>query len=280
MSALDCQVSIPEVAGLEANQLTVGRHLILHCKAYDVANFAFDKAVLKTDENTVNTYKLFKAVVDSDGKVNLDLTFYKAGVHQLKSLILTDGVSELSLSGSDVKFESVLKAKEDGKPQDPFGPIAPLAISTPIEYFIFVLLVLITAVTVFAFRLRSLNYYKNLKLRLKKYQSPTSPDTEFYRTIRQAEKLDYPLQKVEDAFRLYVLRTYQLPMFDLTDQRIMRYFKRNFPEHKMARAQLNKLLGNFEVLRAKQNSEVSVDEKQELVKKLYRFVENSSEVNL
>jgi hypothetical protein len=100
------------------------------------------------------------------------------------------------------------------------------------------------------------------------------PDTQFYRSMRQLEKLSYPPAELERAFRLYVLRSYDLPMFDLSNQKILKYCRHQHPRLKAMRLQLAKILEDFDSLKA-----VAVEpgaqavEIATLVERLYKFVE-------
>jgi hypothetical protein len=278
MSEVNCQTLIPEVQGLEADKLTVGRHLILNCKG-ELGAFKAERAAFKIDETNPYKVKLFKAT-SSGSDLSLDLTFYTAGAHQLKDLVLSDGVNEITLNAAPVNVQSVIKSGAEGKPPEAFGPILPLSIAVPALYYFIVLLVVVVVTGLVVLRARRLSYYRKLKLKLKQYNSPVDPDTQFYKSIRQAEKLDYPLEKVESAFRLYVLRSYNLPLFDLSDERVARYFKRNYPAHKSTRASLKKLLSEFEELRKKPSTALSTEDKREFVKKLYRFVDTNRGLEL
>jgi hypothetical protein len=280
MSRADCQVEIPAVKGLDNAPINVGRHINLNCTSSDIEpNFSFKDAYFKTDESTVNNFKLFSVKPSDGGKFQIDFTFYTVGKQQISQMILTDGVNEINLNTpTEVNVETVIKPTAEGKPPEPFGAIIPMTISTPLYYYMIVLVVLISAVIFFVFRLRRLSYYRNLKTKLKAYASPTAPDMQFYKSIRAAEKLNFPIDKLEAAFKLYNLRAYELPIFDLSHERSMNYFKRNYPQYKTTRLVLHKLLGEFEEL-SKKSQDLSIEEKRDFVKKLYRYVDSHKGIN-
>ncbi len=274
----DCKVIIPEVAGLEADKLTVGRHLELNCKTADsVTTFDFSKADFKSEEKY--TIKLFKAESVDAQNFKLNLTLYKTGPVQVSSYILTDGTNEINLAAPALQIESVLEPTKDGKPQEPYGPLLPLTISTPVSYY-FILLGVLSATALFVFlRYKKMAYYKKLKGSLNQFQSPVDPETQFYKAIRAAEKKNYPLTEIEKAFKLYVLRSYQVPIFELSHDKSINYLKRMFPEYKQTRLQIQKVLIEIEDLNKKE-AMIRPDEKQEFVKKLYRFVDNNKGLDL
>ncbi|MEQ1722218.1 MAG: hypothetical protein ABL930_03520 [Pseudobdellovibrio sp.] len=280
MSKADCQLEIPPVKGLSDTPINVGRHINLNCASTDIEpNFSFKDAHFKTDESTVNNLKVFSVKPSDGGKFSIDFTFYTVGKHQINQMILTDGVNEINLSAlSEVNVETVIKPDAEGKPPEPFGAILPITISTPAYYFIILLAVVISAIIFFIFRFKRIAYYRNLKSKLKMYASPVEPDMQFYKSIRLSEKINYPIDKLEAAFKLYNLRAYQIPIFDLPNDRAMKYFKRNYPQYKNTRLVLHKLLGEFEELH-KKSKNLTLEEKREFVKKLYRYVESHKGIN-
>jgi hypothetical protein len=261
---------MPEVEGLESGKMTVGRHLIADCKGENTEGFDFSKAAVKPEAKYF--LKIFSVQPESSGSFKMDFTLYLAGEKNLSEFPLTDGTNEIVLNAPPVKVESVLKPTEDGKPQEPFGPMFPISIAVPYSYYLFALGLVAVLVIYLIVKGRRLHYYRKLKAKLVEHHSPVDPEAQFYRAVRSAEKQGYPLPDLEKAFRLYSLRSYQLPLFDLSNDRVIRYFRRNYPEHKDARIQLQKLLGEFEVLNQAQT--VDEERKSQLVKKLYKFVDH------
>ncbi|MCC2678792.1 MAG: hypothetical protein K0R29_1368, partial [Pseudobdellovibrio sp.] len=120
MQNFNCQVSMPEVEGLESGKMTVGRHLIADCKGENTEGFDFSKAAVKPEAKYF--LKIFSVQPESSGSFKMDFTLYLAGEKNLSEFPLTDGTNEIVLNAPPVKVESVLKPTEDGKPQEPFGP--------------------------------------------------------------------------------------------------------------------------------------------------------------
>ncbi len=261
MSPINCR--------LDKEKITVGEHLSLSCAGSESLSINVAKAEFKLPE----PQKYILKVLHSSGtqsNFTLDFTIYSPGEYNISELVLTDGTSDLPLAGPTIKVESVLQPSEGGKPPEAYGSILPIGIHTPLYYYLLLSLVILLLAGYSAYRVRRSIYYKKLKEKLTKYNSPLEPDTQFYRSIRLAEKADYPLEQVENAFRLYNLRAYQLPMFDLNNERISKYFRRNFPQHKNTRQNLNKILGEFEELH--KHRELSVSDRSEFIKKLHRYV--------
>lgn len=266
MSTLSCSS--------DKEKITVGEHAQISCVGSIDPNFSIEKLEFKLDEANKYILKIFKIKPTSADQYNLDFTIYSPGDYKISDFILTDGGGEVNLSGPNIKVESVVKPSSDGKPVEPFGSILPISIATPMYYYLLLTALIIIGAIYAVFKAKRLAYYKKLKEKLKNFDSPVTADAQFYKSIRVAEKADYPLEQVEKAFRLYNLRAYQLPLFDLSNERILRYFKRNFPQHKITRSQLIKLLGEFEEMQKNSNN-LTLADKQEFIKRLYRYVETS-----
>jgi hypothetical protein len=202
------------------------------------------------------------------------MTFYRAQELQPTEFVLFDGTNEHQINASVIKIESVLQPSQDGKPPQPYNSIFPVSLSIPLSYFIIVLAAVVLTGLYTFFKVKRLNYYRKLKEKLAVHESPTDPDVQFYRSVRASEKLGYPLLSLEQAFRLFCLRTYDLPMYDLSDEKVIRYFKHNSPSHKTERIQLQKILEEFVALKV-QEKNLEFEAKNEFVRKLYRFVEQS-----
>jgi hypothetical protein len=261
-----CTPTLQEVKGLE-QKLTVGQHVYLDCTGEATA-LDTGKAFFKN-----GAVKLFKAESDSQA-LKIDMTFYTAGVHDLGKLVLTDGSTEVTLGGPQITVESVLQPGPDGKPPEGFDSIFPLALNVPLAYWLYLAGAILLVAVYLIIKGKRLAYYSKLKAGLVKYSSPVEPDTQFYKAVRAAEKAGYPLEQLEKAFRLYNVRAYKLPLFELPDEKIQRYFRRNYPEQKNTRIALQKILNEFSELAAKKES-VAPEQKNELVKKIYRYVEKN-----
>lgn len=265
MSVVNCRI--------DKEQVTVGDHLLLNCTGDSPPGFSLEKSEFKLNEANKYTVKLLKAEHADSGAFNLDFTVYAPGEYKINELILTDGINEISLNGATIKVESVLKPSEDGKPPEPFGALMPIGIITPVYYYLLLLFFVLVTGLYGAYRMKRHLYYKKLKEKLKQYDSPITVDAQFYKSVRLAEKGNYPLDQIEKAFRLYNLRAYQLPMFELSNERVLKYFRRNFPKHKNTRHSLHKLIGEFDELQKREN--LTFEEKNEFIKKLYRYVDTN-----
>lgn len=248
MADLKCATDLPKVDGLEDGQMTVGRHQILKCDGDWNKAFDFSKADIKLEEKSKVAVKIFKVEARDTSSFEIDFTLYQSGKFQFPNFILTDGTNEIDLGAQNFDVISVIKPPTDGKPPEPFGPIAPLNLAWPAIYFISLFVVVLTVVAVTFSTVRRRQRYKRLIDGLKQYDSALDPDLQFYRSMRLLEKENYPIAEIEKAFRLYVLRIFQLPVFDLNNGQAIRFMKKRRPQYQKQRAQLKKLFEEFEEL--------------------------------
>jgi len=257
--------------------MTVGEHVRLNCKGEFNPDFLFEKTEFKLAENLKFTLKVINVDSSNTNEFTLDFTIYTPGNYNINELILVDGTNVIYLSGSSIKVKSVIKSSSEGPPPEPFGPILPISLVTPIYYAVLLLVAIIAVGLYTFFKAKRMSFYKKLKTKLKDYNSAISAETQFYKSIRVAEKSEYPLEQIQNAFKLYNARAYQLPLFDLSNETAAKYFKRNFPQYKSTRIQLFRLLEELDELQ-KNKGILSLQNKHEFVKKLYRYVESNKGV--
>lgn len=278
MDTVNCKIEIPEVKGLEANEMTVGRHLLMNCEGNWDKSFDFTKATVKLEDTNKYILKVLKAEARTVSSFDLDLTTYVAGNAQIPEMILTDGVHEISLGSQKFQTKSVLKPPQQGQtqePQKPFGYIFPLRLEWPTVYFVMAAAALVLFLVALIFQLRRAARFAKLIADLKEYNSSIEPDLQFYKSLRILEKQDYPIDELEKSFRLYVLRAFGVPMFVLNQRQIINFMKKRKPQFKTERQQIDKLLSEFDEINNKKAEKISAEAKQELIHKLYRFVDRT-----
>jgi hypothetical protein len=302
MTDVRCTTQMPDVPGLEPQQLTVGRHFFLNCEGTWNRQFDFSKAQLvlenppsggaKPPSEVVKTpptvARVFKVEARDMNSFDVDLTLYATGNIRFTDFVLSDGEIKLSLGPQSFTVVSVLeKTKEMAAPQaqapeskdnsaqagsaaapQPFGYTYfklpwPTSYSMAAAVLIFVLL--LTGVTLFIRRWRQ----RKLWLGLKNFDSPLTPDIQFYRELRKLEKRDYPLDDVERLCQIYVVRTFEIPMFEVSPRQVVGFLKKRHPHLKEERRLLYQILMDFGVLRRQS----SVDDRRKLLAQFYRFME-------
>ena len=271
MAGVECQFNIPEVPGLESGKITVGRHIVADCRGEIPQDFDFANAKMSGENNViVKTFVVRKSAEDA---LQFDFTIYKADKFQISEYSLQDGKNTLTLAGSPLQVESVVKAA-GGEPPKPFGSIFPIPIGIPLSYFAAVGLVVLGVALAIFLGIRTRNYERRLRIKFMQYDSPIDPQTQFYKAIRAAEKLSYPFENLEEAIRTYAIRAYRLPLFEIDTAAALRHFKKRFPSQRSARADMERIFGELEELK-KNKEQLQPSDRQELVRKLYRFVDHN-----
>ncbi|MBC7752889.1 MAG: hypothetical protein H7Z71_01545 [Moraxellaceae bacterium] len=268
---LNCQISIPEIPGLEFNQLTVGRPFDLLCQG-ETAGFNFSQAQLILDVEHKHDFNLKKATA---GKI--EMVTYLTGDIEPTVVKISDSVQELDLKIPAFKVISVLPApqkNEEGvvQPPEPFGYNI-LNIQWPASYtviFIVLLCALIAGLVNQALRARR---FRRLNSELKDYESALSPDSQFYKHLRLLDKRKYPIKEVERQFHIYVIRRYQVPLFGLSPSETTKFLKKTWPTLILERRDLKNILSDLK----KMTVQESVDETQKYLRKLYDFVDRTEE---
>lgn len=134
MSALSCQVDIPQVSGLADQSLSVGREFYLVCHGEFPANLNLDHLSFELSPSDKYSLKLLGFEKRNPTQADLKVTSYLVGGHQLKNLILTDGSLKIDLG--DVQFQ-VASIQDPARPrQEPYGPMGPLALRWPLSYWL------------------------------------------------------------------------------------------------------------------------------------------------
>lgn len=266
---LQCERQIPTVSGLKDQEITVGRHVFFTCTGdYDKA-FDFSVAKVLANEKDNLKIKIIKAEARSASQFDVDLVFYSATEFMFPDLIITDGNLQLSLGQQNFKVQTVIEKSLEGKPPEPFGPVLPLKLSWPVNYSLIIVGVVIAVLVVFIWNIRKRYRYRQLLAKLKDYEATVTPDLQFYKSIRKAELNSFKMSELDNAFRLYILRRYNVPAFDLKNPSLLRFMKKNSPWLKKERLELKKILSDI------QSTSDTETEKKALIKKMYQFVDSS-----
>ena len=279
MNSLSCQVKIPEIKGLKDQEITVGRHVFLQCRGDLVKDISWSQLQVKSEEkNPDYKVKIFKAEVPTNSDVMIDLTFYSAGEFKYSDFILTDGQNEIHLGTQNFKVETVIEKSTDQKPPEPFGPVLPATLSWPILYTVVLVGCSLLILALLAWVIQRRLYYRKLVTKLKDYDSSIPRDLQFYKAVRAAEASLQQLPDLEHAFRLYILRAYKIPAFDLKDKELISYFKKVNPWFKKERLEIKKILSDFQLIQVKskdlQTKDIEILKKS-LTQKIYLFADRT-----
>ncbi len=286
MSEVRCSQHIPEVAGLPAEQLTVGRHFVLSCEGTWDREFDFSKAQFVLNEQSQHILKVIKSEARTLNSFDVDATAYVAGQLQIPDLKMTDGVRSISLGPQQVKVETVLEQPkiqqqmqqtEQGGPQkpEPYGYIWS-QLSWPWIYSVTALILFLTIIGVLLFSFFRQLRWRRIMKSMDQYTSPVSADVQYYKEIRKLEKKEYPIDDIARAYKLYIVRRYEVPLFDVSQREAMTIFKKKWPRLKMERKQIFNSLKDLDLLHKKNDFE----KRKKMVEQTYKLVDHTEELKV
>ena len=274
VNQIHCKLQIPDVVGLEKDILTVGRHFYLNCEGLRDPAFDFSKATVMLDENSKNTIKVFKIEARNANSFDVDLVLYVAGELKSPSFKITDGSREIDLGAQDFKVKTVIEqaGKPPEKPPEPFGYMIS-QLHWPWQYSAGLLLffVLVLA-SVLAYFLNKMKWRGRIE-RLKNYDSPIQADSQFYKELRKIEKKDYPIFDLEKICKVYILRSFKIPVFELTHKQSISFLKSKLPRLKNERRLMYNLLKDLELLKNIKNNDTDLEKRKKFIDQFYRFVD-------
>lgn len=285
MTEVRCSTHIPDVPDLPQQELSVGRHFYLNCEGTWDRSFDFSKAQLAQIDYAAPILRLFKAEARDIQSFEVDLTLYQAGQVQIKDLVLTDGIRQLSLGPQSFQVASKIQKQTDpsadssqaqtqvpGQPQ-PFG-YKYFDLQWPVVYTVLMAAAIVLVVLLSSLWIYRKNKMRQLIKRLKDYDSALDADTQFYREIRRLEKQSFPVQELKNVCLVYIIRAYQIPIYGLNHKQAIRFFKRHHPQHKDLRRQLYQMLTDLDIIVAKNQPAQT----QQFVQNFYRFVDKTQEI--
>lgn len=138
----------------------------------------------------------------------------------------------------EIRTQSVIDPQKP--PQTPFGPIQPMAMNWPYWIFFALLLVLAVFVGWGAIYLRRTFQRRNLEKNIRKFQSPLGSYHQFSKDLRllkrgvvfsqntywsESQTQQY-LEKLNEVFRMYVLREYTVPALSWSTARIAQHVRK------------------------------------------------------
>ncbi len=241
---------------------TVGELIDFHCEGPTVA-LESSELQFKHPPKAEYELKILSVNKQSDNQLELTVTSYNAGKHNLEKVILTDQGKELfKIEPIILPVKSVIE-KPDAKP---FGPIAALKMSYPAWTWISILIVVLLTVFFALFRLRRRSQMRKVLEALKEHNTALGAFNQFNKDIRllsreyvfdkkggwSKEQKEKYLVNLEQIFRMYMLREFIVPALDWNDRLLIKtiskqdkkYFKNYGPEMKKFLAEIHRAQGD------------------------------------
>jgi hypothetical protein len=228
--------------GVALNALTVGAKFDLKChgeiavawRAGEPVRVAFAK-----DEQAYTLQVLQTKTLDPQD-AEFVVTGYKPGKQAPEYVRLVQkggaaGSGEIGFEFDKPQWEirSVLKPNQ---PPSPYGPYGPFALRPPLWIFVTAGLLLALLIVVVYRWVRRTSQRRRMLESLKRHRTALSPLHQFYRDARglrrrlhgakTAEELKTITEDLDREFRLYVLRQFEIPTLDWSDNEILADLRR------------------------------------------------------
>lgn len=294
MNTVRCDAVIPKIEGLDDNALTVGRHFTLKCSGEWSKEFDFSQATIVAEGLNPLQMKVFASQAVDIESFEVDATFYAPMKIKSGTLSLSDSKTMILLNHDDIEIKSVIEAdgsNEMGGPK-PYGFFVG-KMDWPLTYAIVLAVVLFGALALIGLGINRRRYWRKLEIGLRDYDSPISPDSQAYRTLRLIEKSLGQLEKnnsvdpkvlaeaqlqLQNCVYLFVLRRYQVPIFQLktssSNRKLNAYLKAKWPRLKSQRRQIFHFVSDFNSL-SKMTPAEQILSTQKIIKRFYEFVDSS-----
>jgi hypothetical protein len=234
---IQCRLEIPNASG-EGAALTVGQIFLLNCEG-PWPEMKSDAIELRLDKENAYKLKLLKFDFLSKTQAQLTVTSYKAGQHQLKAVQVVDAENSAVLGDLNFAVNSVINPQQP--PKEPYGPFGPLVLHLPIWYPLSLVLLFAAMASIFFYRWRRRRQKMKLLDRMRLNEYAMDPFFQFYQTARKLQRgygffSGIPLQtgeaakfvfELEQAYKIYLARRFQIPTLYWSERRILRDLKRN-----------------------------------------------------
>lgn len=308
MIELQCKIEIPQVQGLQDNELTVGREFLFICDGEFPKDLKQDKLEFVKTPEMKYQIKLLGFEFRSSTQADIKATSYVVGPLRLPQLQLTDGNYTLNLGDQAFTLVTVLtppqaaptntppadknKQTQTAAQQQPFPAMGPMNIPVPSLYWT-ILAVIVGGVFIsLGYKVFRVIQRKNMLEKLKQYESVQTPEQQYhasYRKLQRTSPIFYDqVINTEDVqvvvrdtmtfFKTYLTRKYQVPALDWNDKLILRDIKKYHPKvYEEHQKDLEKILKEYSLALKEQNKLTQVDAKnlannsRSLVEKLERF---------
>lgn len=221
--------------------LTVGELFLYSCKGeFNPAEWAVIPQLVGLKDAYV--LKLIKVKSVDTNNLNLVMTSYRVGSHDIPDLLIKTLESEYQAKGG-LKFEVKSVIDQQSPPEVPYGPFGPLSLSLPDSYFWGAglgLLFILSLVALLSYRKWQRN---RLIEKLKQFDSAQSPYHQFQANLRklqressffvkgqlaeaEARKI---IEALDDFLKLYLIRKYWIPAHDWSPRVILSDLKKRYP---------------------------------------------------
>jgi hypothetical protein len=205
------------------NNLTVGSKFELDCNGDISVVWQGPAQVAPAKEENKYELVILKVISQEPTSARYVVTSYKAGNNKPEFVRILSGDQGFEATGLTWNVQSVLP--KDRKPE--VNPsIGPYLLNLPVWVWGIVIGVALL-ISLIAWRItRRYRQRKKVLLMLKEHDSALPPHGQFHKDLRQIKKAmdrqEPALEKLDNDFRLYLLRAFQVPALDWSDGEILR----------------------------------------------------------
>ncbi|MBX3023181.1 MAG: hypothetical protein KF799_16015 [Bdellovibrionales bacterium] len=248
--------------GTPLTDLTVGTPFAMKCRGDIPVEWSAEplKVTFPKPEGDYSLAVLKVGKLDAKD-AELIVTGYKAGKHVPEYVRIVQGEKGFEVAKPEWEIKSVLK---QGEQPQPFPPLGPFFIPFPMWVIGVALLLLAIVVYAVVRFVRRFNQRRRMLEDLKRHRTALSPLHQFYRDARVLRKRLNAVKATEELkgisadldreFRLFVLRSFQIPTLDWSDSEILKDLrKRHRSVYQRAADPLKKTLRELVRLRAQEN---------------------------
>lgn len=253
---------------VKLEDLTVGAKFLWKCHGDIAVQWDQQKPTQMGFAKPEDAYTLhILSVIRQDpNDVQYEVTAYKAGEHKPEYLRVLQGKGTVSERGFEAQkptwtVRSVLDPKQ--QPQ-PFGPLGPWSLSLPAWWTASLIIGLLLLAYIIVRRLRKISQRRRMLEELQLHKTALPPLHQFYRDARQLRRRLHTVNDVTELkrisddldrdFRLYILRQFQIPTLDWSNQAILSDLrKRHRKTYMQASEPLKRTLRELMKLKAREN---------------------------
>ncbi len=290
MSELLCEIQSQNGSSQNTPVFTVGELFDLKCKGESIS-LNPDQVKIKLEKNSY-ALKILKAETSPQGDWIFHVVSYQVGDYSKEEQLfeVTDGVNSLTLKNIRFQVNSVQDPQNPQK--EPFGPYGPFV--TPFPWIaIYILIGIVSLSLLFGI----LKWWRRRKVkaqwnRMKSYDKPISPSTEYYGIIRKLERqIDFEFkfkltpeqvqnlsQELANAFKIFIVRQFQIPATELNAKDIIELYKIKWSWKGSEHVHNLAVLLN-EMSKIKKNSNFTVQDLVQLLKSSKKWVDYSLSQN-
>lgn len=241
MTAVQCQIDIPNVQGLKNQELTVGREFYLNCRGDWPRDLAQEKLQLIFPEQAKYQIQLLGFEFRTPEEADIKITTHKVVPAKFENLKITDGTKEIELGVVQYQVQTVIEKPEDPSQKvEPFGPMGPALVAMPMVYIVVVSLLVLSVLSLAATKVYRLWQRRQLLAKLKAHDSALSPLGEFHQQMRRLQRdntvffggkstsqdVVLAFEELNSSFRMFLIRELHVPAFDWGSQLILKDIKK------------------------------------------------------